>query len=135
MVVEMLAIILGRRFLSRFPASAPAQVDRIEVGIGHSYVIDCTWNIDQRTDSTQRNNWIWVSRPHIESSPGLDAMPLLASNRAGEIQRMAEFEEDNFDAANDEKEGRAKAEARWARHCAAWDGFQSWTAPCSRFGR
>jgi len=36
------------------------------------------------------------SRPHIESSSGLGAMPTLASDRAREIQRMTEFEEDNF---------------------------------------
>ena len=36
------------------------------------------------------------SRPHIESSTGLGAMPTLASDRAREIQRMTEFEEDNF---------------------------------------
>lgn len=36
------------------------------------------------------------SRPHIESSSGLGAMPALASDRAREIQRMTEFEEDNF---------------------------------------
>jgi len=36
------------------------------------------------------------SRPHIESSTGLGAMPSLASDRAREIQRMTEFEEDNF---------------------------------------
>lgn len=36
------------------------------------------------------------SRPHIESSTGLGAMPSLASDRAREIQRMTEFEEENF---------------------------------------
>ncbi|KAF8120950.1 hypothetical protein EV363DRAFT_1406709 [Boletus edulis] len=36
------------------------------------------------------------SRPHLESSSGLGAMPALASGRAREIQRMTEFEEDNF---------------------------------------
>ena len=36
------------------------------------------------------------SRPHIESSSGLGAMPALASDRAREIQRMTEFEEENF---------------------------------------
>ena len=36
------------------------------------------------------------SRPHIEASSGLGAMPTLASDRAREIQRMTEFEEDNF---------------------------------------
>lgn len=36
------------------------------------------------------------SRPHIESSSGLGAMPALASDRAREIQQMTEFEEDNF---------------------------------------
>ncbi|KIJ63260.1 hypothetical protein HYDPIDRAFT_155982 [Hydnomerulius pinastri MD-312] len=36
------------------------------------------------------------SRPHIESSSGLGSMPALASDRAREIQRMTEFEEENF---------------------------------------
>ncbi|KAG9318192.1 hypothetical protein JVU11DRAFT_271 [Chiua virens] len=36
------------------------------------------------------------SRPHVESSTGLGAMPALASDRAREIQRMTEFEEENF---------------------------------------
>ena len=36
------------------------------------------------------------SRPHIESTSGLGAMPSLSSNRAREIHRMAEFEEENF---------------------------------------
>jgi len=36
------------------------------------------------------------SRPHIESSSGLGAMPALASDRAREIQGMTEFEEENF---------------------------------------
>ncbi|KAF8134606.1 hypothetical protein EV363DRAFT_1397000 [Boletus edulis] len=36
------------------------------------------------------------SRPHLESSSGLGAMPALAPGRAREIQRMTEFEEDNF---------------------------------------
>ncbi|KZP32514.1 hypothetical protein FIBSPDRAFT_907218 [Athelia psychrophila] len=36
------------------------------------------------------------SRPHIESTSGLGALPSLSSNRAREIHRMAEFEEENF---------------------------------------
>ncbi|KAL4075407.1 hypothetical protein V8B97DRAFT_1579306 [Scleroderma yunnanense] len=36
------------------------------------------------------------SRPHVESTSGLGFTPTLASNRAREIQRMAEFEEENF---------------------------------------
>ncbi|KAI6007841.1 hypothetical protein EDC04DRAFT_2871657 [Pisolithus marmoratus] len=36
------------------------------------------------------------SRPHIESTSGLGATPALASDRARDIQRMTEFEEDNF---------------------------------------
>ncbi|KAG6330890.1 hypothetical protein ID866_8200, partial [Astraeus odoratus] len=36
------------------------------------------------------------SRPHVESTSGLGFTPALASDRAREIQRMTEFEEDNF---------------------------------------
>lgn len=36
------------------------------------------------------------SRPHVESSSGLGAMAALTSDRAREIQRMTEFEEENF---------------------------------------
>lgn len=36
------------------------------------------------------------SRPHMESTSGLGFTPALASDRAREIQRMTEFEEDNF---------------------------------------
>ena len=36
------------------------------------------------------------SRPHIESTSGLGFMPSLSSNRAREIARMNEFEEENF---------------------------------------
>ena len=36
------------------------------------------------------------SRPHIESTTGFATMPSLTSNRAREIRRMAEFEEENF---------------------------------------
>ncbi|KAF9228726.1 hypothetical protein BS17DRAFT_691170 [Gyrodon lividus] len=36
------------------------------------------------------------SRPYIESTSGLGSTPALASDRAREIQRMTEFEEDNF---------------------------------------
>ncbi|KAH7927081.1 hypothetical protein BV22DRAFT_1007682 [Leucogyrophana mollusca] len=36
------------------------------------------------------------SRPHIESTSGLGATPALASDRAREIARMTEFEEENF---------------------------------------
>lgn len=36
------------------------------------------------------------SRPHIESTSGLGALPSLSSNRAREIHRMNEFEEENF---------------------------------------
>jgi U3 small nucleolar ribonucleoprotein protein LCP5 len=36
------------------------------------------------------------TRPHVESTSGLAAIPSLASNRAREIQRMTEFEEENF---------------------------------------
>jgi len=36
------------------------------------------------------------SRPHIESTSGLGSMPSLSSNRAREIHRMNEFEEENF---------------------------------------
>ena len=36
------------------------------------------------------------SRPHIESTSGLGSMPSLSSNRAREIARMNEFEEENF---------------------------------------
>jgi len=36
------------------------------------------------------------SRPHVESTSGLGSTPALASDRAREIQRMTEFEEDNF---------------------------------------
>ncbi|KAI6129093.1 hypothetical protein EV401DRAFT_1853075 [Pisolithus croceorrhizus] len=36
------------------------------------------------------------SRPHVESTSGLSFTPALASDRAREIQRMTEFEEDNF---------------------------------------
>jgi len=36
------------------------------------------------------------SKPHIESSSGLGAMPSMASARAQELSRMNEFEEENF---------------------------------------
>ncbi|KAH7889994.1 hypothetical protein F5I97DRAFT_1924497 [Phlebopus sp. FC_14] len=36
------------------------------------------------------------SKPHVESASGLGSMPALASDRAREIQRITEFEEDNF---------------------------------------
>jgi len=36
------------------------------------------------------------SKPHIESTTGLGSMPFLSSNRAREIHRMNEFEEENF---------------------------------------
>lgn len=36
------------------------------------------------------------SQPHIESTSGLGSMPSLSSNRAREIRRMNEFEEENF---------------------------------------
>ena len=36
------------------------------------------------------------SRPHIESTSGLGSGPSLSSNRGREIQRMTEFEEENF---------------------------------------
>lgn len=36
------------------------------------------------------------SRPHVESTSGLGSMPALQSNRAREIQRINEFEEENF---------------------------------------
>lgn len=36
------------------------------------------------------------SRPNIESTSGLGSMPSLSSNRAREIARMNEFEEENF---------------------------------------
>ncbi|KAG1736802.1 hypothetical protein EDB19DRAFT_1637551 [Suillus lakei] len=36
------------------------------------------------------------SRPHIESTSGLGSMPSLASDRAREIQRLKDFEEENF---------------------------------------
>jgi len=36
------------------------------------------------------------SRPHMESTSGLATIPSLTSNRAREIQRMTEFEEENF---------------------------------------
>lgn len=36
------------------------------------------------------------SRPHVESTSGLGFTPALASDRAREIQRMTEFEEENF---------------------------------------
>jgi U3 small nucleolar ribonucleoprotein protein LCP5 len=36
------------------------------------------------------------SKPHIESTTGLGSMPSLSSNRAREIHRMNEFEEENF---------------------------------------
>jgi len=36
------------------------------------------------------------SKPHIESTSGLGSMPSLSSNRAREIHRMNEFEEENF---------------------------------------
>lgn len=36
------------------------------------------------------------SRPHIEGTSGLGSMPSLASDRAREIQRIKDFEEENF---------------------------------------
>ncbi|OJA17538.1 hypothetical protein AZE42_12813 [Rhizopogon vesiculosus] len=36
------------------------------------------------------------SRPHIEGTSGLGSMPSLASDRAREIQRLKDFEEENF---------------------------------------
>ena len=36
------------------------------------------------------------SKPHIESTTGLGSIPSLSSNRAREIHRMNEFEEENF---------------------------------------
>ncbi|KAI0831721.1 hypothetical protein BC628DRAFT_1311290 [Trametes gibbosa] len=36
------------------------------------------------------------SKPHMESTSGLGSMPALASGRARELQRMTEFEEENF---------------------------------------
>lgn len=36
------------------------------------------------------------SKPHMESTTGLGSMPSLSSNRAREIHRMNEFEEENF---------------------------------------
>jgi U3 small nucleolar ribonucleoprotein protein LCP5 len=36
------------------------------------------------------------SKPHIESTTGLGSMPSLSSNRARELHRMNEFEEENF---------------------------------------
>ncbi|KAF9234023.1 hypothetical protein BU15DRAFT_79477 [Melanogaster broomeanus] len=36
------------------------------------------------------------SRPHVESTSGLGSMPAFTSDRAREVQRMTEFEEDNF---------------------------------------
>jgi len=36
------------------------------------------------------------SKPHVESTSGLGSMPSLSSNRAREIHRMNEFEEENF---------------------------------------
>lgn len=36
------------------------------------------------------------SKPHIETTSGLGSMPSLSSNRAREIHRMNEFEEENF---------------------------------------
>ena len=50
------------------------------------------------------------SRPHIEPSSGLGPMPALAPDRAREIQRMTEFEEDNFTRMMNMKD--AKLEVR-----------------------
>ncbi|KAG2032595.1 hypothetical protein BDR03DRAFT_935906 [Suillus americanus] len=36
------------------------------------------------------------SRPHVEGTSGLGSMPSLASDRAREIQRIKDFEEENF---------------------------------------
>jgi U3 small nucleolar ribonucleoprotein protein LCP5 len=36
------------------------------------------------------------TRPHVESASGLGAIPSLSANRTREIQRMTEFEEENF---------------------------------------
>ncbi|KAF8439886.1 hypothetical protein L210DRAFT_3612466 [Boletus edulis BED1] len=53
-------------------------------------------NPQNLVDNDQAPNAEDPSRPHLESSSGLGAMPALASGRAREIQRMTEFEEDNF---------------------------------------